>query len=92
LRFRLDRWALDATGAPVYPQNRVQLGIARAVIDRYGLIERSRLIRFSLADRFSGERSFKIAAGPAELEAAAAEYWLGSIPRAAQTQTADLAK
>ncbi|HTM53037.1 MAG TPA: hypothetical protein VL175_03375 [Pirellulales bacterium] len=88
-RFRLDRWALDSTGAPVYPQNRVQLGIARGVIDRYGLVERTRVIRFSLADRFSGERSFKIAAGPAELEAATDEYWLGSIPRAAKRERAE---
>jgi hypothetical protein len=92
LRFRLDRWALDSTAAPVYPQNRVQLGIARGVIDQYGLVERTRVIRFSLADRFSGERSFKIAAGPAELEAASDEYWLGSIPRAAKGGRAEPAK
>ena len=68
---------------PIYPQSRVQLGIAKAVIDRYGLVECSRVIRFGLADRLTGERSFKIAAGPAELEAAAAEYWLNSLPRVA---------
>jgi hypothetical protein len=92
LRYRLDRWALDATGAPIYPQNRVQLGIARAVIDQFGLVERSRVIRFSLADRLTGERSFEIAAGPAELEATAAEYWLNSLPRAAKSSAANLAK
>jgi len=92
LRLRLDRWALDSTGAPVYPQNRVQLGIARGVIDQYGLVERTRVIRFSLADRFSGDRSFKIAAGSAELEAATDEYWLGSIPRAAIRRRAEPAK
>jgi hypothetical protein len=81
LTLRLDRWALDALGAPIYPQSRVQLGVARGVAERFALGHRARAIRFDQAARFSGKRRFTVFHGPAQWEAAADEYWLNTRPR-----------
>ena len=56
MTLRLDRWALEALGAPIYPQSRYQLGVAEAVIARYQLGHRARVIRWGLANRFTGKR------------------------------------
>jgi hypothetical protein len=81
LTVRLDRWALSALGAPIYPQGRVQLGVALAVADAGGLAERARLIRFSRADRWTGERRHTILQGTAQGQAAASEYFFNATPR-----------
>jgi len=78
---RLDRWALAALDAPIYPQARSQLGVAEAVIGRYGLGHRARVVRSSLADRFSGERRHELLTGLPQLLAAQDEYWLNAHPR-----------
>ena len=83
LTLRLDRWSLAALGAPIYPQNRMQLGVAQSVISQSDLGNRARIVRFSLADRWSGERRHDILTGPAQCEAAAGEYWLNARPRGA---------
>jgi hypothetical protein len=81
LTVRLDRWALAALGAPIYPQARVQLGVALAVADAAGLAERARIIRFGRADRWTGEREHTIFQGTAQAQAAAGEYLLNAQPR-----------
>ena len=78
---RLDRWSLESLWAPVYPQNRYQLGVAEAVIARYGLLHRVRVFRFDLADRFTGEREYTRFNGLAEVIGSAGEYYLNSRPR-----------
>ncbi len=80
-RVRLDRWALEARGAPIYPQNRYQLGVAREIVARYAPTHRARVIRFGMADRFSGERETELFSGLAQLATAADEYYLGSAGR-----------
>lgn len=82
LRVRLDRWALDALGAPLYPQSRVQLGVASGVVARFGLGHRARAVRFDQAARFTGKRNYAVFRGPAQLDAAADEYTLNARPRA----------
>jgi hypothetical protein len=81
LTVRLDRWALSTLGAPIYPQARVQLGVALAVADAAGLAERARIIRFGRADRWTGEREHTIFQGTAQAQAAAGEYLLNTQPR-----------
>lgn len=81
LTVRLDRWALAALGAPIYPQNRSQLGVAEAVIVRYGLVHRVRVYRFDLADRWSGTRAYELLTTLPKMHAASAEYLLNSRPR-----------
>ena len=78
---RLDRWSLESLAAPIYPQNRYQLGVAEAVIVRYGLLHRARVFRFDLADRFTGQREYTRFNGLAEVIGSAGEYYLNSRPR-----------
>ncbi len=80
LTVRLDRWALASLSAPIYPQNRSQLGVAAAVIERVHLANRARVIRLGLANRFSGAREETILQGPAQLAAAGDEYFFNSRP------------
>jgi len=81
LTVRLDRWALNARRAPIYPQARVQLGVAIAVVEGAGLAERARFIRFGRADRWTGERETAIYSGVPEARAAAERYFLNALPR-----------
>lgn len=80
---RLDRWSLDALGAPIYPQNRYQLGVAEAVIVRYQLANRFRLIRFEMAHRWCGERNVRAVVGVSQLEEGANDYFFNSRPNQA---------
>ncbi len=81
LTLRLDRWSLGALGAPIYPQNRVQLGIAQAVVGGGGWAQRARTIRLSRADRWTGERTSTIIQGAAQWNAVGGEYFFNTLPR-----------
>jgi hypothetical protein len=81
LTLRIDRWALESLGAPIYPQNRLQLGAAMAVVAGLNLDHRASVTRFALADRFSGQREHDVLSGLVQCEAAADEYWLNARPR-----------
>jgi hypothetical protein len=81
MRVRLDRWSLDVLGVPVYPQNRVQLGLAAGVVARFGLGHRARVIRFDQAARFTGKRHYTVFRGLAQLESAGDEYFFNARPR-----------
>jgi hypothetical protein len=83
LNVRLDRWALAVLGAPIYPQNRYQLGVAEAAIVRYGLVHRVRVLRFGLADRLTGEREHDVLPTLAKISAAANEYTFNARPNQA---------
>lgn len=87
LVLRLDRWALASLAAPIYPQNRLQLGVAQAVIDRYGLMGRARVVRFELAERLTGRRNYDELASPSEFAAAQNDYWVNCRPSARFQQT-----
>lgn len=76
---RLDRWSLDALGAPQYPQNRFQLGVAEAVIGRYDLGHRVRVVRWGLAQRLTGQRQYDILGLP-QVMAASDDYLFNSRP------------
>lgn len=80
LRLRLDQWSLDALSAPVYPQNRVQLGVALAVAQRFHLEHSLRVVQKGTSGRFSGVRDETMLEADA-LYAAAARYWLNALPR-----------
>jgi hypothetical protein len=81
LVLRLDRWALAALGAPIYPQNRYQLGVAEAVMARYQLGHRARVIRCDMARRLSGTRTYKRFTTLGELTAAADDYFFNTRPK-----------
>jgi len=53
---QIGRWSLDAVGAPIYPQDRFQLGVAEGLMRRYkleGLIE---VVQQGPASRLTGTR------------------------------------
>lgn len=81
LHVRPDRWALSTLGAPIYPQARFQLGAAEAIIARYAAGQQVRVVRFGLADRFTGERTTTVFTSLAQLQQACGEYWFNASPR-----------
>ena len=81
MRVRLDRWSLDVLGAPIYPQNRVQLGLAAGVAARFGFGHRVRVVRFDQAARFTGKRHYAVFRGLVQLESAGDEYFFNARPR-----------
>lgn len=81
LTLRLDRLALARLSAPIYPQNRSQLGVATAIAAACDLGNRARIVRLGLADRFTGERSQEVSQSIAQWEAAADEYTLNAQAR-----------
>ena len=86
---RLDRWALAALDAPIYPQSRYQLGVAEAVIVRYQLGNRARVVRFALANRWTGARQHEILAGMPQVLAAGEDYFFNTRPRQGEFRPVD---
>jgi hypothetical protein len=81
-RLRLDRWSLATLGAPVYPQNRFQLGVVWAVASRFALTnEELRVTIAGPANRWTGVRTRTELRGPRQVKAAAEHYWLNARPR-----------
>lgn len=76
---RIDRWSLATLGAPVYPQQRFQLGVARALAQRVGERE-IRVHLLGTADRWSGQRGRWTLEGRRELEHAAMRFWFNTKP------------
>jgi hypothetical protein len=77
----IDRWSLDATQAPLYPQNRFRLGVALALAKAAGL-ERTIYVELeSPADRRTGKRSTRALSGSASITAALEGDWLNGFPR-----------
>jgi hypothetical protein len=85
-RLRLDRWALETLDAPIYPQSRYQLGVAREVVARYAPVQRARVVRFDLADRFTGRRTHEVFVSLPQLVNAGSEYYFNTGPRQAMFQ------
>jgi len=78
---RLDWWSLRSVNAPLYPQDRFQLGLVIGMARRYGLQQSVRVIHEGEADRFTGRRSRREFRGLSELESLAGEYQLGMAER-----------
>jgi hypothetical protein len=78
---RIDRWSLDATRAPVYPQNRFRLGVALALAQAAGLDESIRVEIDGQANRWSGRRSSRTVTGAAAISAELDRDWLNGDPR-----------
>jgi hypothetical protein len=89
MAFRIDRWSLATLAAPLYPQNRFQLGVAEALITRYQLSHRARVVRFELADRFDGARALDTLSSLPQLVAAGDDYLLNAHPNQNRFHEAD---
>ncbi|MEO0530643.1 MAG: hypothetical protein AAF266_08705 [Planctomycetota bacterium] len=71
-RVSLDDWVLEATNAPIYPQNRVVAAIAAGLLDRYPLGGRVRVVAESRAGPLSRKRQLVELTTRDEIEAASA--------------------
>jgi len=80
-RLRLDRWSLDALGAPLLPQNRYQLGVVEGLRQKHPWNE-GEVRAHSRARFWSGERSMRVLSTPAELDRALDAFWFNARPRA----------
>jgi hypothetical protein len=78
---RIDQWALTEFHAPIYPQDRLQVGVALAVSRRFQLGDSIRLVIEGPADRFSGERTVTEYIGQAAIKERAADYRLNTEAR-----------
>lgn len=78
---RIDRWSLDATLAPLYPQNRFRLGVALALAKAAGLEQTIYVEIDSPANRWTGERTFHAITGSAAIAAELDRDRLNGFPR-----------
>lgn len=78
--FDTHRWSFAALGLPSYPQDRFQLGVARAVLDHLPADSEFLIIHHSPANRFTGNRQTTQLESLEELERFAQRYWLNARP------------
>ncbi len=80
-RVRLDRWSLAETKAPLYPEDRFQLGVVIAVVDAFGLDSQLLVRHLHPASRLQGKRQVDIYVKRNELLALADHMWFNARPR-----------
>jgi hypothetical protein len=78
---RIDRWSLDATQAPLTPQNRFRLGVALALAKAAGLEQTIYVELDTPANRWTGKRSTRGLSGSAAIAAELNRDWLNGFPR-----------
>ena len=78
---RIDLWSLTETGTPVYPEDRFQLAVARAVVSELGQGDEVRIIHEGESDRWTGEREFTEVVGEGEVSKLAKRFRLNTVPR-----------
>ena len=79
-RFRIDRWSLDAVHAPIYPQDRFQVGVALAASQQFELTRIKVLIE-GPANRWTGARTERTYFGIPALKELASTYRCNALPR-----------
>jgi len=75
---QLDRWALEQLTAPLYPQNRVRVGVANYVASQYQLGDLIRVETESPSDRFAGKREDRTLDDQRAITEQAKTYWLNA--------------
>ena len=80
-RVLIDRWSLEITGVPIYPQARFELGVAQSIAKKIasqsdGASDGIRVKVRSTADRWTGTRQEQWLQGSDEIDQAAEKYWL----------------
>lgn len=80
---RLEKWSLEATGAPIYPGQRFTLAVARAFVSKTDTANATRLVLESPAERFNDERQADTFSGDKIAMEADRRYWWNTKPRAA---------
>lgn len=80
-RFDLAAWSLRVTQAPLYPEDRFQLGVAIAMAERFNLGRQVRVQVLSESNRWNGNRQRKTLSGETQLRQQATRYRLNAFPR-----------
>jgi len=79
-RLDLTTWSRSERGAPPYPQARATLGVALWLTDHLPTSEAVRVLYWTAADRWTGQRRRIEAVGRAEIEPLAARFRLNAQP------------
>lgn len=78
--WRIDRWALNATRAPILPQDRFQLAMIAELARRHP--PESFEVRWSnFPNRRTGDRTTRVLRSQDELQFVLDQFWLNTIPR-----------
>ena len=83
-RFRIDLWSLDAVHAPIYPQDRFQVGVALAACHQFELT-RIKVWIEGPANRWTGARTERTYFGIPALKELASTYRCNALPRVTTT-------
>jgi hypothetical protein len=75
---QLDRWALEKLRAPLYPQNRMRVGVANYVATQYQLGDMIRVEIESPADRRTGKRESQSLDDQRAITERVNDYWLNA--------------
>jgi hypothetical protein len=78
---RVDLWALSATGTPIYPEDRFQLGVARSVARNFDDLGNLRIIHENESDRWTGKRARTTATDEVENREVESHFSLNTLPR-----------
>ncbi len=79
-RLRIHQWSLDKLKAPMYPQDRFQIGVALAVGKKLQLGKNIRVEREGVANRWTGKRTGSEFTGMEEIEQFANSFRLNASP------------
>ena len=83
----VSQWSLEELGVPVYPQMRLQLAVAMAVVERAtedngrGQRGRSQIELRHQSNRFTGERFNEFLTGPDQFKMKQSKFWLNMRAR-----------
>lgn len=80
----LDEWSLQQLHAPIYPQDRFQLGVAWAVIEQAEISRDARLEVRGMANRINGSREVVSLNSMYQIKLLAGQYWLNAQPAMAK--------
>ncbi len=81
VRLPLERWSLEQTRTPIYPQARFQLGVARSMAQRVNSPFKVKAILHGVAARWDGARNSVELQGTQRIASAQSWFWLGTTPR-----------
>ena len=77
--FHIDRWSLEATHTPIYPEARFQVGVALALADQCEL-STMKLTIDSPPNRWTGRRTRREYIGLEAIHELARTFWLNAMP------------
>jgi len=80
-RVLIDRWALDVLDAPIYPEDRFQLGVAYWIARHVDHPEDVRIALDSRAGRWTNLRTSRVIVGPEGIEDNLELFWWNGLPR-----------